>query len=109
MKVLTLNFNEETEASVLEFQEGTYESWNNYVRECCESTFHVEFNYKGIDFSEELVVKALTDHFSTFDEPVNSEEFHNMFRDHSKHVNDNEMTKIKRICLNYLRKVLFED
>lgn len=110
MKVLTLGFKEvdREDVTYLKYVDGEISSSCNYVRETCEANYNVDFNYKGFDFSEGIVLTALTHYFDekSSDPIISHDEFIDLFEEHSEHLEDEEMTEIKKITINYMRKIL---
>lgn len=110
MKILSLEFNDKEEA-YLKYVEGTIDSSKNYIGECCEGNYFVEFKYKGFTIDEELINTALTYYFDEKYNPnevTTTDQLGKMFKEHEEKRESEQMSEIKNIVLKYIRKILFE-
>ncbi|OMD67618.1 hypothetical protein [Paenibacillus odorifer] len=105
MRILTLKFKNDEE-SYLEYIEGKTESPANFIREQCQGNFYVDFNYRGFEFTEELITNALTDYFSKQTEPIDIDALTKMFSDHQNKRETEEETEIKKISRAFLLELL---
>lgn len=92
-----------------EYKEGKVFDDDNYIGESVTGNYSVEFDYNGIPFSESIVIKALSDYFdkqSDNKEIISYSDFEEMFSYHSEVKDTDKITKIKRICIEYVIKEL---
>ena len=109
MKILVLRCKNDNEF-YLEYDNGHMLNENNYIRESVQSNYSVEFDFKGIEFNENLIVEALSDYFDSQYHnnipAISLTELKEMFDYHQEVRNEYDISLIKRICINYVIKVL---
>ena len=109
MKILVLRCKNDNEF-YLEYNNGHMLNENNYIRESVQSNYSVEFNFKGIEFNENLIIEALSDYFDSQGNDnvttISLVELKGMFDYHQEVRNEHDLSLIKRICIEYARKIL---